>query len=259
MNTRFLLPKVDVVHGRRNVILRRCEGKRVLHLGCVDSGLLEERFARGELMHQQLASVANELWGVDIDREGISFLRARGVAHVTCADICREAEARALAREEFDIILATEVLEHLENPGMFLRAVGGIAVPGKTEFIVSVPNAFSINNLLNSVRGLEVVHPDHNYYFSYHTLTTLLRKSGFTVTSLCSYTWDRGSFTKDDNDETEEPPPNRAAGRNLRKILKRKARSLIAEALFRRSSFWGDGLIATCEIPVQALGVEHQT
>ncbi|HVA01371.1 MAG TPA: methyltransferase domain-containing protein [Terriglobia bacterium] len=252
MDTRFKLPKVEVVHGRRSVVLERCHDKRVLHLGCVDAGLLEERFARGELMHQQLASVATELWGADVDKEGIAFLRAKGFDNLICADICEEGGVRTLSSQQFDVILATEVIEHLENPGKFLKAVNRIMVPGRTEFIATVPNAFCINNFINLVRGLEVVHPDHNYWFSYRTLTTLLRKSGFSVTAVYSYTFEPGSFVKRVNGNGTKASGSSPARGGLSTFFKRKTKSVIAEALYRRSSFWGEGLIATCQVPVQS-------
>jgi 2-polyprenyl-3-methyl-5-hydroxy-6-metoxy-1,4-benzoquinol methylase len=261
LNTRFTLPKVDVVRGRRGVVLERCAGKRVLHLGCVDTGLMAERFARGELMHQQLASVARELWGIDVDQEGISFLRAKGFDRLLCVDICREDECHELTKEPFDIIVASEVIEHLENPGIFLKAVRRIMAPGKTEFVVTVPNAFAISNFINLARGVEVVHPDHNYWFSYRTLTTLLRKSGFRVTSAYAYTFEHGSFVKGVNGGGTEscrgPKPFSA----LPSFLGRQVKSVLSRALYARSSFWGEGLIATCDVPVrsQELGNQRNT
>ncbi len=78
MNPYIRLPKVQVVNGRQELIVNRCRDKKVLHLGCVDVGLLSERFPSGGLLHQQLAAVAGELWGVDIDTDGVSFLRSQG-------------------------------------------------------------------------------------------------------------------------------------------------------------------------------------
>ncbi len=70
MNPYIKLPNVQVVNGRQELILAKCKNKCVLHLGCVDSGLLHEKFEQGELMHQKLSDAANEIWGVDIDASG---------------------------------------------------------------------------------------------------------------------------------------------------------------------------------------------
>jgi len=251
LNTRFNLPKIEIVQGRRSVVLQKCAGKRVLHLGCVDAGLLAERFARGELMHQQLASVAAELWGVDVDQPGISFLRAKGFDHLLCSDISSAAHSIMLAEEQFDVIVATEVVEHLDNPGLFLKAVKRIMVAGKTEFVVTVPNAFCINNFINLLRGLEVVHPDHNYWFSYQTLGALLSKSGFNITSAYCYTFQNGPFAKSLNGNGSTTKEGARSREGFSTALRRRAKSALCSALYGRSSFWGEGLIAVCQIRAQ--------
>jgi 2-polyprenyl-3-methyl-5-hydroxy-6-metoxy-1,4-benzoquinol methylase len=148
VNPYIKLPKVPILSGRQDFVIERCKGKKVLHLGCVDSGLLGERFARGELMHQKLAKVASELWGIDIDCDRIRFLRDHGFENLTCADVCYLEEIKEITDEEFDIIVATELLEHLMNPGLFLEAVKNIMIPERAELILSFPNAFKISNLL---------------------------------------------------------------------------------------------------------------
>ena len=57
------LPNVKVVSDRHPFIVNRCRGKTVLHIGCVDSGLLEERYKQGQLLHQKIEEVALRQWG----------------------------------------------------------------------------------------------------------------------------------------------------------------------------------------------------
>ena len=56
--------------------------------------------------------------------------------------------------------------------------------------IVSVPNAFSLTGLFSFARGVESVHPDHNFYFSRTTLRTLLAKNGLSVLKEYVYVFD---------------------------------------------------------------------
>ena len=81
------LPPITVLEGRQDFVIERCRGKRVLHIGCVDAGVLEERFRAGVLMHQQIARVATELWGLDIDAEGIAFLAQKGFKNLVCGGL----------------------------------------------------------------------------------------------------------------------------------------------------------------------------
>ncbi len=187
MNPYIKLPRVPMLRSRQDFVVEKCSGKRVLHLGCVNLGLLEEQFVKQLLTHQKIAHSAVELWGVDIDGEGINFLRERGFEHLFTGDVSALEEIAGLQGETFDIIVATEVMEHLQNPGLFLNSIKSFMAPGKTEFLLSVPNAFRLETLIWLLRGVEYVHPDHNYWFSYLTLTNLLHKNNFDISELYVY------------------------------------------------------------------------
>jgi predicted TPR repeat methyltransferase len=154
-------------------ILRLCRNKKILHLGCADAPFT---LYRGEaLLHKQLLTVTEKdlLWGLDESTEGVEILRDMGFDHIHQVDI--EGMGPDLRKEEFDIILAGEIIEHVANPGMFLKAV--ISLMGeKTEFILTTVNATSFKQFLHAMMRREKVHQDHNYYFSYRTIKQLLEK-----------------------------------------------------------------------------------
>lgn len=252
------LPKVPVVRGRQDMVVERCRGKRVLHLGCVDAGLLEQRYQKGELMHQRLAVVAHELWGVDLDAQGIQRLRELGFANLVVGDVCELHGVNELDGRTFEVIVASEVVEHLLNPGQFLDAVRRFMTPGETELVVTVPNAFRFDTLRWLLRGVEYVHPDHNYWFSYHTIVNLLRKTGFASKEVYVY-----SFSALEKPVAAQAPstddlPRRARLRSAARratglllrvakdplaYMRQLARRIMISWLYRRTPFWGDGLI----------------
>ena len=172
----FRVPKVKTVIGRMDFVLQRCKGKKVLHLGCVDEGLTQERIKSGSLLHIRLMGVAKEVWGVDISAEGIKILREYGIDNLVIGDIEHLDQIEELKQQTFDIFLATEVLEHLNNPGLFLQSAKRLFSPN-TVMIITVPNGLRLTGLGYTLRGYEFVHPDHNYWFSYKTLDTLLKKT----------------------------------------------------------------------------------
>jgi len=75
-------------------------------LGCVDSGLLTQRFDQNQMMHQKLTGVAGVLWGVDIDADGIQFLREKGYQNLLVADISYLDKVEVLIGESFDVVVA---------------------------------------------------------------------------------------------------------------------------------------------------------
>lgn len=257
------LPEAQILAGRQGFLLAACAGKTVLHVGCVDSGLARERFGLGELLHQRLATVAHELWGTDVDAEGVRFLLDHGLDHVFPIDLSSEAPGGNLAAVAFDVIVLGEVLEHLPNPGKMLAGLRELMRPGRTQLIISVPNAFSLTALLSFARGVESVHPDHNFYFSRTTLRTLLAKSGLSVREEYVYVFDvdylparrlRDTRFFNVTGQIERRQVRSSTRRLMGRLLRRRPPDLLAEigrtllnaVLYHRTPYWADGLVAVC-------------
>ena len=73
--------------------------------------------------------------------------------------------------------MAGEIIEHVDNPGMFLKSLTEI-MNEDTELILTTPNAYFFRGIISVLARMEKVNPDHNYYFSYRTLQHLLDKFG---------------------------------------------------------------------------------
>jgi len=159
---------------RIDEILRICEGKRVLHLGCADYPFTSVR--GDQLLHKRLDTVAGDLWGMDVSDEGITALKDLGFEQVIAGD--SEQLDEFFKPGQFDVIVAGEIIEHLGAPAHFLKSIKMI-MDSSTELILTTINAFSFKSIAHSFLRKEKVHEDHNYYFSYYTLDQLLKKCGF--------------------------------------------------------------------------------
>lgn len=260
MNPHIRLPRVPVVQGRRQVVLSLCRGKRVLHVGCVDAGpFFRERLSKGQLMHQDIAAVADEVWGMDVDDEGISLLRARGYANLVVADACDARAMQALGSRPFDVVVASEIIEHLQNPGLFLAGVRHVMTPGRTQLIITVPNAFRTTSWLWLLRGVEFVHPEHNYWFSYATATHLLRQSGLEIQKTYVYSLQPSDLfsnvTRRLRNQREDRPNARKTemtaradretptARRILHYLRTFPRRAVFSTLYRINPFFADGIV----------------
>jgi 2-polyprenyl-3-methyl-5-hydroxy-6-metoxy-1,4-benzoquinol methylase len=257
------LPASEILAGRQGFLLAACAGRSVLHVGCVDSGLTQERFDLGELLHQRLALVARELWGTDVDVEGIRWLQDLGIERVFPIDLCSETLGPELEVASFDVIVLGEVLEHIPNPGAMLRRLRELMSPGRTRLIISVPNAFSLTGLFALAGGVESVHPDHNFYFSRTTLRTLLVKSGLSLVEEYVYVFDvdrlparrlEGALFYDGAGGLRRRPARSSVRRLLGRLRRLRpaqavtevARTLLCALLYRRTPHWADGLLVVC-------------
>lgn len=219
--------KIELVQ-RLETIKAYCKGKKVLHLGCTNSPFTEVSIENGSILHFELAKVAGCLHGLDFDDEGLAILAENGATNLHKADL-EHLEAAELD-ETFDVIIAGEIIEHLNNPGLFLAGIKRF-MTADSELVITTISAFSGMRFIwygftrNHGRN-EPVHPDHVAYYSYSTLNLIVKRHGFEVSRVMFY--DLGA---------EHRPTTRFVFRLINDIAVRIARQ------------WSEGVIVICKLP----------
>jgi 2-polyprenyl-3-methyl-5-hydroxy-6-metoxy-1,4-benzoquinol methylase len=172
------LPKTE--NERLQAILDEVRGREILHVGCVNHRVPQNSSEARLNLHYQLCSRFDDchVVGLDIEAEAIEQLAAKDF-EVVCAD------AHNLPyRQEFDTIVAGELLEHLQNPGIFLGSCAHALKPSG-RLVLSTPNVFTPMLFLMYLKNYQrAFNPDHAAWFCPQTLRELLRRSGFTVTNM---------------------------------------------------------------------------
>lgn len=176
---RHALPRGRLLTDRNRELVRIATGRTVAHVGCTDSPITDAQIESGDLLHLQLGARARAILGVDIDAEGIDLLQKLAPGPYAATDITLDASAIVDFRPE--VIVASDVVEHVPDVGAFLRALVGAAraITPAPEVVVTTPNLLGIRNVWHTAAGVEVVHEDHCLGFTPHTLRKLLRQSGF--------------------------------------------------------------------------------
>lgn len=124
-------------------------------------------------MHEAVVDVAKKCYGIDIiDKEEDNYFRV----DLDTADALPDLP-------DVEIVIAGEVLEHLSNAGHFLDLLKQYHCP----IVLTTPNAFAQVGAFWVGRGVEHVNKEHVCYYSYQTLTVLLRRHGYRVLDWCWY------------------------------------------------------------------------
>jgi 2-polyprenyl-3-methyl-5-hydroxy-6-metoxy-1,4-benzoquinol methylase len=149
------------------------EGTRVLDVGCGNG------FTAGQLLARGCRVV-----GIDLSESGIAIARAKypqGRFEQLAAD---NRILDKLACAPFDLVISTEVIEHLYSPRSFVTGCFEALRPGG-RFILSTPYHGYLKNLAIALLGRFDTHANplsdggHIKLWSRRTLSELLRELGF--------------------------------------------------------------------------------
>jgi SAM-dependent methyltransferase len=224
---RHRLPRGGPVD-RHRALLDAARGKRVVHVGFVDE-LAASKLAQGVWLHSRLAEVAETLVGLDADEEGVSWATRAGFEAQLVDAQSPEAVAE-LGLEPADLVVAGELIEHLDAPGPFLRAMRVLTRPDG-RLVLTTPNAYRVLNFLAPLSGAELVHPDHTAWHSPRTLQTLLERNGWRVEEAAYY---------------RNPRRRVGRGKGLRPFLAGHAANAARATLGaagRLAPYWSDGIV----------------
>jgi 2-polyprenyl-3-methyl-5-hydroxy-6-metoxy-1,4-benzoquinol methylase len=139
---------------------------RVLDVGCGTGSLLRALEAAGGF----------DVWGLELSEYAASRARDTTHARVIVGDVL----TAALEGETFDVINATEVIEHLRDPLAFFRRVKSLLRPGG----LFIYNTGNIEGAYARALGAQwpYLHPEgHLFYYSPSTLERYFHRAGLGV------------------------------------------------------------------------------
>ena len=146
-------------------------GKKVLDVGCVQHSAGK---ARDETwLHRFIAENASSVLGIDILEKDVQHLASQGY-RVICADAIR-----VELPEKFDVIVAGELIEHLNSPGPFLANMRRHLAPDGV-IVITTPNVFYALHTIESCffSPQKRWNPEHVAWYCPFTLDNLFRREG---------------------------------------------------------------------------------
>ncbi len=175
-----------VEHFRRDPACRRpFEGLRVLDVGC-----------GGGLIAEPLARLGARVVGIDPARENIRRARERAGEQGLAIDYrVATGEDLRVRGEEFDLVLALEVIEHVEDPELFVAEVAELVRPGGMAILSTLSR--NLRSFLLSILVAEHLlgwlppgTHDWRRFVRPSELAAWLRRSGLKVRALTGLSFD---------------------------------------------------------------------
>lgn len=225
------LPPVKLVNNQ-DFYCNLVRGKTVLHIGCADhKELIDIKMKNHEYLHVKLMEYARIVHGIDINKKAIDYLRTKyNITNIYYCEVTHPKIPSELL-VSYDIVLISEVIEHVLNPGSFLKSIKRF-MSHKSLLAVGTPNAFKLHSFFTALKGYEEINPDHKCYFSYLTLKSLLEETGFIL--------DKWQIFIHGNPK-----------RRLFKYGARSIQALIKSLFIEINPWFGDGVIVQCRLPNQ--------
>jgi len=153
----------------RELMRHKEKAPRVLDIGCATGAMpafLKERgWQAAGIEISPAAAYARNVRGLDV--------------------LSTSLENSSLPGDSFDLVLASHVIEHLNNPRQFVSEVWRILRPGAFLFLTT-PNINGFQARLFGGQWRSVIF-DHLYLFSVQTIKAMLKAGGFAADAV--FTW----------------------------------------------------------------------
>lgn len=144
------------------------DGGKILDIGC----------AKGEFLNT--LSNSYKKYGVEINNDGYSFVK-KHYPHITIYN--QKIDSKEFdTNQSFDIIVMWHVLEHINNPNTFLKALYKLLSKDGI-LVLEIPNRDSIGFNLAKDKWFHLDTPRHLFHYNYACLSELLKKYSLRIVS----------------------------------------------------------------------------
>jgi hypothetical protein len=152
--------------------------KIVMDLGALDETEYKITANTKYWLHRVMSETANKIIGID-SSELLDQMEGGGYKPFpnTCIYKGNVFDLDNFILSDIDIIVAGELIEHLNDAQMFLKKIKSYKSLENKKLIITTPNACSIVKVILALFGRENMHKDHVNIFSYKTLNTICKKA----------------------------------------------------------------------------------
>lgn len=166
---------------RIDKIIEICKDKKVIHFGCCDHlPLIESKIENNTWLQKRLEDNCNVVVGIDNNAEAVDYIvKNQYSQRVYCVDVLKEyGKVPSLLEHfgKFDYVIMGEILEHVDNPVLFLEQIRNVFSPYCEKIIITVPNAMN-QYMVKNCNKYELINTDHKYWFTPFTIAKVMTEA----------------------------------------------------------------------------------
>jgi 2-polyprenyl-3-methyl-5-hydroxy-6-metoxy-1,4-benzoquinol methylase len=166
------------IRDKADVVLSLCAGQSVLDVGCINHSAANALSLGSSWLHRRIRDVAESVTGLDLLATDAAALNEQGYDIVVA-----DAQDFDLGRT-FDVVVGADVIEHLTNPGGFLRSARRHMGPDSL-LVLTTPNPFAFGQVMQVLlRGRVVVNGEHTMWLDPAVAFELLEREGLEITDI---------------------------------------------------------------------------
>jgi hypothetical protein len=176
---------------RESYLEEAVKNKMCFHVGAAQGGsesdnlLYSDVVSANSFLHRRLMNSASKVIGMDNRQIAIDRLNKEfGIDNIVYGDLQDNSPIEIQLNP--DVVVMGEIMEHLSNPGLALNKLREV-MSEDTKLIITIPNAFSLWNMIFTLTGQESHDSDHSGLYSPRITTSLLNKCGFQVEEYLFY------------------------------------------------------------------------
>jgi hypothetical protein len=118
----------------------------VIHVGCLDHvPLIRQRIENNTWLHKRLTEASQTCLGIDINEEGAVLVRTLGFDNVVICNLIDDDPLPEVVGAKWDYMVLGEMLEHIDNPVLFLENIAAKYGNCVDRFLLTVPNAIHLD------------------------------------------------------------------------------------------------------------------
>lgn len=155
---------------------KSCANKDVLDIGCVQHN--PENYRSRYWLHKALVAVGRSVEGIDLYEPGVDYLQKLGY-NIYVAD------AQDFQLEStYDVIVAGDIIEHLDNVGGFLESCK-LHLRAGGKLLISTPNPWYWRNVAKATLKARVrPNPEHTLWMCPDTLSQIAYRYEFRIVEI---------------------------------------------------------------------------